>query len=251
MADEPEHISLKVVAINTDHTNRHENVNSTKKLSDEITRIIPTMFRTPEFVTLTEVSAKGSITGVKEKLGKIGYQSDFHTFGNSSYHDSTVLLWDASKWKSTNPKRKHGTVVRGTTVFSHYGKYVGVILEEVVKGKKDPKRVMHTAVHWPTKDKKQLKSCNELLSKLFEESLLQYDLDAVVVSGDFNTPTGKLSSTYDTVVFTEDHGPTTATGKFIDNVLSNGNCEWESQHVHSTYGIFSHFPISAKTKLEN
>lgn len=146
-------------------------------------------------------------------------------------YDHCALAWDTAKLTRDSAMHR--------AVYSEKGKYLSVLLEN--EGKR--KKVLCVAVHLPQRKQEM---CFNLLQGFIEESKAKYDIDDVVMVGDWNCRSEKLYNELPEFFFAfgAEDGPTTKAGNRIDNL---GSCasSIRSKEILSDYEVFSHFPVSA------
>ena len=215
--------AINIGAINTDATNRHQDVNRKHSLATYLAQGL--ISRRPTVLTLSEVSPS---TLHKEIIKYAGnYQAECV---NLTSHDRIVQLWDADTYEHTRPLE-----------VSDLGKYMGIPLQH----KELRQDHLHVSVHLPYKRGKQ--RAFELLQGYLEEK--EEDYEYVYIHGDFNESRDNLMEQFPDLDFAFDAVTTKAGGK-RDNVASLGEVNYENQFVQSN-SVFSHHPIYVTAQLED
>lgn len=216
---------------NLDGSSRHASVNTQDKLAERVASIMMNEMSCPGLTTFSEVNSKSFFS--KHLYSQLPASTADRADGACEYFgyveavgkgDNTGVLWDKDIWDQLNG---NDDVVEH--YYSKFGRYNAVKLTH----RTSKKKILMIGVHLPHKGREAKANAYRLLAKFMEDD--GADCDAVVVSGDFNSPPKKvlddiLPKGYTLACNNNSRGALGSTfsakkqGKFIDNVaISDDN----------------------------
>eukprot|EP01039_Chlorochromonas_danica_P011495 gene11495-12870_t len=183
-----------VGAINTDKTNRHESINDSDKLGDDIVAKFNSM--NLDLITLSEVSTLKCVNRFAATIP----DKDIYFVNSNIRQNYIVQAWDMEKFDLIDEN-----VV--TTA-----NYVGVSLQH----RESESRQLHISVHLPHKSGRVAAQRN--LASFVVERLASGNHDEVFLHGDFNIKSTDIAGRFQDFSVAFDDVVTTRNGRSIDNV---------------------------------
>ncbi|KAF2072444.1 hypothetical protein CYY_006237 [Polysphondylium violaceum] len=219
---------MKILAANLDGTNRHKDLNTLPKLTSKVVKYFDII--KPSFFTLTETTAT---FGKKYLAPKIS--ENYVLFSDKLTYDHIITGYDSDVYDFVGPYR----------YVSSYGKYQSFMIED----KKTKEKILYTSLHHPHKKNKKL--ARDLTLKHIEEQMKDFDIDHIVVGGDFNSESDDISDHFSALSLkpTFNGDVTTIKGSSIDNILISESIDVKEKKVHKQNSKLSHFPISATLSI--
>eukprot|EP01116_Phalansterium_solitarium_P012045 TRINITY_DN27996_c0_g1_i1.p1 TRINITY_DN27996_c0_g1~~TRINITY_DN27996_c0_g1_i1.p1 ORF type:complete len:252 (-),score=66.33 TRINITY_DN27996_c0_g1_i1:190-945(-) len=230
MATENEHnFEVSVAALNVDWTNRKPPINVERNFLAKFKSLTLDTLAAPNFVSVSEISGKHFPKKLHAELADRGYG----------------LTWSkpAYDWLATYA---HGwaQMPNSDEIVSNVGKYVGKLLVN----DSGNCTVLHLSVHLPSKIRKQL-AWNALV-QFVDEAPSKYELDGIIVAGDFNTSANEIQR-YLSMATAIPHGTvTTEENGQDDNIAFSDYFTTKSFTVHKAENSFKHHPIHATLTAE-
>lgn len=219
-------MDFTVGAINTDKTNRHESLNTSNKLGDDIALRFTNL--SLDVVTLSEVSTLKSVNRFASVLPE---DVDVHFRHSDKRSDYIVQAWNSEIFKSDGN-------------YDISGNFIGVPL--LHRQTEEPQ--LHVSVHLPHKNGR--KRVRENLCRYVNEHLLLGERQ-VYIHGDFNATPAELEVLFPNSVLTI-NGITTQQGGEKDNILiiaEEDESEYEGSIITEEHN-YSHHVINTKFTVD-